>query len=491
MAKVAPASEATVSASAAVSQAPSISQTALDSLREAMCGGIATDEPTLRAYSIDRSGVEPDGVPVAVVWPETTEQVQAAVRWASEHGVSVVPRGAGTGLAGSATAGAGSLVVCLERMNKVLEVSADDRLCVVQPGILNDELNAVLHKDGLWWPPDPASKAISTVGGNIAANAGGFLCAKYGVTQQWVLGLTVVLADGRVMSMGRRTVKGVSGYDVTSMLIGSEGTLGIIVECVLKVRPLQSAEVATLVAVCDSAVDAAAAASAVTAAHLQPAMMELLDEVTSAAVVGHLVATDETFVDPTEGRATSLLLVQTDGLGAEAELSQVHDAVAGFARHVRVAESVEETEALIGMRRAVFPAIERMGGSVLVEDIAVPRTRMAEAFTRMREIERKYEVALPSAAHAGDGNMHPVFVFEPVAGETGLDAVPTHVWEAADEVFSVALEMGGTLTGEHGVGLLKKRFLPEELGADQTELQQQLRKVFDPQGIMNPGKVLD
>ena len=249
MAEVAPASEATVSASAAVSQAPLVSQTALDSLREAMRGGIATDEPTLRAYSIDRSGVEPDGVPVAVVWPETTEQVQSAVRWASEQGVSVVPRGAGTGLAGSATAGAGSLVVCLKRMNKVLEVSADDRLCVVQPGILNDELNAVLHKDGLWWPPDPASKAISTVGGNIAANAGGFLCAKYGVTQQWVLGLTVVLADGRVMSMGRRTVKGVSGYDVTSMLIGSEGTLGIIVECVLKVRPLQSAEVATLVAV--------------------------------------------------------------------------------------------------------------------------------------------------------------------------------------------------------------------------------------------------
>ena len=150
-----------------------------------------------------------------------------------------------------------------------------------------------------------------------------------------------------------------------------------------------------------------------------------------------------------------------------------------------------ETEALIGMRRAVFPAIERMGGSVLVEDIAVPRTRMAEAFTRMREIERKYGVVLPSAAHAGDGNMHPVFVFEPVAGETGLDAVPAHVWEAADEVFSVALEMGGTLTGEHGVGLLKKRFLPEELGQDQTELQQQLRKVFDPDGIMNPGKVLD
>ena len=433
---------------------------------------LVTDAAALDAARADKSGHRSTAAPLAIVAAESVEHVQAAMRWASEHGVPVVPRAAGTGLAGGAIAGGGELVVSVDAMRRLLDVSVIDQSCVVEPGIRNAELNELLATHGMWWPPDPASRAISTVGGNIATNAGGLLCAKYGVTREWVLALDVVLADGSLISTGHRTVKGVTGLDLTALMIGSEGTLGIVVGATLKLRPLVQGAVWTVGGFFDDEASAAAACTAITAARIRPAIMELVgrDAVTMLAAYSG---------QPMEG---AFVLVQTDDLGAEATSETVAHILAAHGGRVERTDDAARSDVLVQVRRQVHFALESFG-TVLVEDIAVPRSRLADMFRACHEAAARHGVRLATTAHAGDGNLHPTFVFD---GAEPSEAV----WACANEIFAAGIALGGTLTGEHGVGILKRRWLVDELGERQLALQRAVKAAFDPAGILNPGKAL-
>jgi glycolate oxidase len=447
-------------------------------LRDALGDAVSTAPADLASARTDKSGQVSATTPLAIVTARSIEDVQATMRIAFEHSIPVVPRGAGTGLAGGAIAGAGEIVLSTLAMNGILEINEDDELAVVQPGILNEELNEQLAEHGLWFAPDPASKAISTVGGNIATNAGGLLCAKYGVTREAVLGMKIVLADGRLMSLGHRTVKGVTGYDLTALVIGSEGTLGVIVEATLKLRALPKGEKATIGAYFDTIEQAARASAEITAARLRPAAMELIGQ-SALAAIGNLLGLDL-------GASGSYLLVQFDGHAAAsgAGFGDPESAV-GIIRSLggdaEITTNAAEGERLFAIRRAFHPAMDALG-TVLIEDVAVPRSQLPAMFEAITEIENKYGMVIPTVAHAGDGNLHPNFIFE------GSE-VPAEVWSAADELFVACLRLGGTLTGEHGVGLLKRRWLRDELGDDQVDLQRELKRVFDPTNILNPGKI--
>ncbi|PPL20401.1 FAD-binding oxidoreductase [Microterricola pindariensis] len=443
-------------------------------LAAALGSSVVTDASILRDAQADKSGHRSAAPPLAVVTARTVAEVQQTLRIASAHGTPVVTRGAGTGLAGGAIGSAGEIVLSTLAMDRLLEVNAADELAVVEPGIINAALNEQLAPHGLWFTPDPASRAISTVGGNIATNAGGLLCAKYGVTRDSVLGLRVVLADGRLLELGHRSVKGVTGLDLTALMVGSEGTLGVIVEATVRLRRLVPGVTPTIGAYFADVRAAAAAAAAVTAAGIRPAVMELVDAA-SLDAIGALLGL------PLRERGAAYLLVQTDGAGAEAEAAQLLALLAAAGGTAELTTDAAEAARLLEVRRAMHPAMERLG-TTLIEDVAVPRSALPAMFDAIAAIERKYGMVIPTIAHAGDGNLHPNFVFE------GPD-VPEHVWEAADEMFQAAIALGGTLTGEHGIGLLKRRWLRGELGDEQFELQQQIKRVFDPAGILNPGKV--
>lgn len=435
---------------------------------------VDVSDAALAGARADKSGHAASGSPLAVVTARSVADVQTTMRIASETGTPVVPRGAGTGLAGGANTGAGEIALSLRAMDRVVEVRPDDLIAVVEPGILNADLNAVLAPHGLWWAPDPASREISTVGGNIATGAGGLLCAKYGVVRDAVLGVDLVLADGRLLRLGHRTVKGVTGLDLTSLVIGSEGILGVVVGATLKLRRLIPGETRTIAATFGDVRSAAVAASAVTAAGVQPAIMELMDA-TSLAAAHRLLGLPA----PTPGAAQ--LTVQTDGPAAHAEAEAIVAVLAGAGGTVRLAADDAEAQQLWTVRRSMHPAMETLG-TTLIEDVSVPRSALPAMFDEIARIEQRFGLTIPTVCHAGDGNLHPNFVF------SGTE-VPDIVWDAAEDLFQSALRLGGTLTGEHGVGVLKRRWLADELGADQWELQRQIARVFDPAGILNPGKV--
>jgi glycolate oxidase len=458
----------------------------LSRLRDRLGDALLLGDAALEAVRSDRSGHVSGRRPLAVVEARTIEHVQETMRFASAHRIPVVPRGAGTGLAGAAIGDAGEIVLSTRTMDALVEVSVDDELAVVQPGIINAELNAQLAEHGLWWAPDPASRAISTVGGNIATNAGGLLCAKYGVTREAVLGLRVVLADGTLMTFGHRTVKGVTGYDLTALMIGSEGTLGVIVEATLKLRTLPRGGVATIAARFDDVERAARAASVITARGLRPSILELLDRRAVAGIAEHLERRGVVPAIRTDGVA---LLAQTDGEGAAAEAEAVLAVIRGLGGDAVLTEDREEGERMFALRRAFHPAMEERG-TVLIEDVSVPRSALPAMFAAIERIEAETGLEIPTVAHAGDGNLHPNFVFEAEHDAHGRPVVPEAVWDAADRLFQTALRLGGTLTGEHGVGILKRRWLADELGEPQVELQRRLKAAFDPLGILNPGKVL-
>jgi glycolate oxidase len=433
---------------------------------------VSTNVDELADARADKSGKVASTTPLAIVHATSIADIQAALRIANEHDVPVVPRGAGTGLAGGAIASEGEIVLSTLRMNRILEVSIDDELAVIEPGILNGDLNAALAPSGLWFTPDPASRAISTVGGNIATNAGGLLCAKYGVTRESILGLTVVLADGRVLNLGHRTVKGVTGLDLTALMIGSEGTLGIIAGATVRLRPLPIGPVATIGAYFASVEEAARASAVITASRLKPSAMELMD--------AHALAAIGEYLDQDLGSRGAYLLVQTDGPSAAIEADAAVAIIRSLGGEAELSYDPDEGERLFAIRRSFHPAMAAQG-TVLIEDVAVPRSQLPAMFAAIADIERRYGVVIPTVAHAGDGNLHPNFVFQ------GLE-VPDQIWSAADELFTTCLRLGGTLTGEHGVGTLKKRWVADELGLDQLSLLRQIKQVFDPNGIMNPGK---
>lgn len=448
---------------------------------EAIAAGVLTTDPALLdAVRTDRSGWVAEGTPLALVNAARVEHVQATMRAASEFRVPVVPRGAGTGLAGGANGTDGAIVLSVAGMDRIVEISAADQLAVVEPGLVNSDLNDALEPHGLFFAPDPASRAISTIGGNIATNAGGLLCAKYGVTREAVLGLDVVLADGRLVRTGHRTVKGVTGYDLTALFVGSEGTLGVIVGATVRLLPIPAGEPRTIGAIFPDVRAAAEAAARVSAAGLRPAVMELIDGPALERISAYLG--EQTIADAfgTTGGG-SFLLVQFDGPSAGDDAVAAGALIGETGGTVRVAADAEEGERLLAIRRAFHPALAS-GGDVLIEDVAVPRSRMPEMFAAIESISQRYGIPIPTVAHAGDGNLHPNFVYE------GEEAPPA-VWDAAGDLFRTAVELGGTLTGEHGVGVLKRRWLADELGPDSYELQVKLKSVFDPLGILNPGKV--
>ncbi|MGH3399892.1 MAG: FAD-binding oxidoreductase, partial [Streptosporangiaceae bacterium] len=434
---------------------------------------LITDPDMMEAYRRDQADTVRAGRPVAVLLAETTGDVAAALAWAGQHQTAVVPRGAGTGLAGGATALDGCLVLSTERMTAIREMAPDDRLAVVEAGVLNADIGRAAAEFGLMYAPDPSSYEISTIGGNIATNAGGLRCVKYGVTRDSVLGLEVVLAGGRVVHTGGRTVKGVAGYDLTSLFVGSEGTLGVITAATVRLRPRPPGEPVTVVGSFGSLRAAGDAVAAVVRAGLTPSLMELMDRATLRSI-------NEWKNIGLDDGTVAMLIAQADGPDsaacAAAMSAQFEQAGADY-----VAQSADPEEAaqLLGIRRMAYGAAERLG-SCLVEDVCVPRSKLPDLLALIEQVSARREVLIFTVAHAGDGNAHPTFVFDRQPdGE-----VPEPVWAAADEIFRAALDLGGTLTGEHGVGVLKRRWLPMELGQDVMDLHAMIKQALDPQGLL-------
>jgi len=449
-----------------------------DELATRLAGGrLITDPDIVEAYRRDQAHIVSAGAPLAVLLADTADDVSVALAWAQQRGIPVVPRGAGTGLSGGATATEGCLVLSTARMRSIREVSAEDQLVVVEAGVITADVDRAAREVGLMYAPDPSSFETSTIGGNLATNAGGLRCVKYGVTGDSVLGLEVVLADGRVIRTGRRTVKGVAGYDLTSLFVGSEGTLGVITSATLKLRPRPAVEPVTVVGSFRSMREAAEAVAGVVRQGLGPSLLELIDQNTIRAI-------NEWKNMGLDGDVAAMLVAQADGVDARdcaaALLAQFE---AAGADSVAISGDSQEAAQLLEVRRLAFPAAERLG-QCLVEDVAVPRSRLPEMFGRLEQIAARHRVRVLTVAHAGDGNLHPVFVFDPTADGT----VPDNIWAAADEVFRTALALGGTLTGEHGVGVLKRRWLELELGPDVMDVHRSIKKALDPSGILNPGK---
>lgn len=442
-------------------------------------GVVETDPAVMESYRFDQAAWVEAGTPRAVVFPQTTPQVQAVLRAASQHRVPVVPRGAGSGLSGGAAAVDGCLVVCLTRMTRILDVDEGDVSVVVEPGVINADVSAAVADQGLWYPPDPASKAFSTIGGNIATNAGGLCCVKYGVTRDYVLALDVVLADGRHIQTGRRTVKGVAGLDLTSLFVGSEGTLGIVTSARLRLRSAPP-PAATAAAFFPTLLAAGRAVVTVADAGIVPSLVELLDRTTLRAV-------DDWKRMDLDRDAAALLLFQSDAPEAArpAELAAIaqkcDQAGASFVVH---SSDPADSEVLLTARRLAFPALERLG-DVLLDDVAVPRPRVPQLLAAIDHIAEQHGVLIGTFGHAGDGNLHPTIVVERGRPEQRFAAQ-----RAFAEILGAALELGGTITGEHGVGTLKRPFLERELGADTMNVQQGVKRALDPAGLLNPGKAI-
>lgn len=460
-----------------------------DELEVALGPAVTFDPAALEPYRTDRSGWTTPEQPLAAVRARSVADVQAVLRLATAHRVPVVPRGAGTGLAGGAIGTEGAIVLDVSGMRRILEIDPADELAVVEPGVVTDDLAAALAEHDLWWPPDPASRAISTVGGNISTNAGGILCAKYGVTRESVLGLAVVLADGTMLRLGRRTVKGVTGYDLTALLIGSEGTLGVIVEATLKLRRRSPDPVVTVAATFDTVVAGAAAASAIMASGMRPAALELLDGPSCAAIDAYLAETAPPGRYPTLSGRGAFLLVRTDSASAAAEADLATRLIREAGGDVsRMDDDPGAGERLLEVRRSANAAFARLG-EVLIEDVCVPRSALPAMFAAIERIALEHGVPIPTLAHAGDGNLHPNVLVPPsLPHEPG--ELPEAVWRAGDALFEAAIALGGTLTGEHGVGILKRRWLERELGTDQLALNARVKAAFDPLGILNPGKAV-
>jgi glycolate dehydrogenase FAD-linked subunit len=439
---------------------------------------VAADPDVVSGYARDMAMFAPSEQPRCVVFARNVADVQHVLRVATRHRVPVVPRGAGTGLAGSSNGVAGGITLVLTKLDRIVEVDPANRLAVVQPGVVNASLRRALAPHGLFYPPDPASYEVCTIGGNLSTDAGGLCCVKYGVTSDFVLGLEVVLADGEVLRTGRRTVKGVAGYDLAGLFVGAEGTLGVITEATLALRPVPSAPV-TLVASFPSTAAAGQAVSDIVRAGVVPSLLEILDRTCIRAVNEwkNLGLAED---------AHALLLAQSDsggqrGLDEIAAVSSVCSAAG--ASEVHTTADLDEGRMLLDVRRLAGPALLRYG-SVLVDDVAVPRSRIAELLDGTAKIAANNDVMIGVLGHAGDGNMHPTVIFDEADAEAKKRA-----YEAFAAILELALALGGTITGEHGVGTLKLDWLAREIGPVGLRVHTAVKQALDPLGILNPGKV--
>lgn len=440
-------------------------------------GAVLTDPDVLASYRQDWARDPSAGTPWAVVRATCTEDVQAVLRWATTHHVAVVPRGAGSGLSGGASAVEGGIVLSLERM-RAISVDPAMRVAVAQPGALNVEVKRAAAEHGLWYPPDPSSFEISSIGGNAATNAGGLCCVKYGVTTDYVLGMQVVLADGTAVRLGGPRLKDVAGLSLTKLFVGSEGTLGVITEVTLRLLPAQ-APASTLVAAFRS-FDAAAEAVLAIVSTLRPSTLELMDNASINAVEDYVgMGLDRT--------AGALLLARSDAPGdaAPGEVAAMAQACsANGASELFSTDDPDEGEAFAVARRSAFPALERLG-DLFLEDVGVPLPALPALVRGIEQIAAERDVRIAVVAHAGDGNTHPLIVYD------AADPDSTARGRLAfGDVMALAVSLGGTITGEHGVGRLKKAWLPGYLGADVLLLSQRIKDALDPDGILNPGAVL-
>ncbi len=415
-------------------------------------------------------------MPLAVVFPTKVEQVQELMRLANEFQIPVISRGAGTGVSGAVHVIDDAIILNLSKMNRILEIRPQDEVAVVEPGVINHHLNLAVSEFGLMYAPDPASYKMSTIGGNIATNAGGLRCAKYGVTRESVLGLDVVLADGSLIHVGKNTFKGVAGYDLTALFTGSEGTLGVIVRAVLRLRylPVDERDVTLIFEDLEGAVEGV---QRIAKARIQPAILELIDHATMKVLDGQ-------YGTAHAERGGAMLLVRLDGYGAEKEEAALREVFRNGSVRLSARDD-ESATALIEMRRTSRGDTKddayRTG-----EDVAVPKSHMVEYVQRVQQAAMREQVQLRLISHAGDGNLHPTFFVDSSDGPNPLD----RLHRAVQQSVRIAIEMGGTITGEHGVGLIKKDWLPWEQSDQVIELQHKIKGLLDPTNILNPGKAI-
>jgi glycolate oxidase len=440
---------------------------------------LLTDQADRESYRLDETAYLAAGLPGAIALPTSTDDVAGLLRLATRHRVPVVPRGAGTGLSGGAAGIEGALTIALTRMNRIIEVDAGNLCVVTQPGVINADLKAAVAQQGLFYPPDPASYETCSIGGNLGTNAGGLCCLKYGQTRDWVLGLEVVLADGTTIRTGGRTVKDTAGYSLTHLFVGSQGTLGIITEATLRLRP-QPGPRSTLLAFFATLGAAGVAVAAMTRDGLVPVTLELMDRET-------ILAVDDVHRLGLDRQAAAMLMVESDAPGAaaaaEMDAAEAASLAAGATSIVRAADPTE-ADWLRQARRLALRALEQQG-TVRMEDVGVPRSRVPDLLTGIERITTAHGVRCATFGHAGDGNLHPNLIFD--RGDPDAERLTAVV---RDEIFRVALDLGGTVTAEHGIGSARREWLPIQRGEGAVAAMRSIKAALDPLGILNPGRVL-
>jgi glycolate oxidase len=439
-------------------------------------GAVVTDREVLESYSRDESEAAPH-MPDAVVRAQRTQDVVAVMRAASRYQVPVTPRAGGTGRTGGAVPVAGGIVLAFERCNRIKGIEVDDLVAVAEPGVITGQFHAAVEERGLFYPPDPNSLSSCALGGNVAENAGGPRALRYGPTRDYVLGLELVTAGGELLRLGKRTVKGVTGYDLTSLIVGSEGTLGVITEITFKLLPKPEG-VATLLALLPDLPAAGRAVGSVLRLGVLPRCLELLDDITLDLVRKQAAL-------PFDERARALLLVELDGpqvaLERLVELCGNALTEAG-ALEVLAARHSGERERLWAARRELSHALRKVAKHKIAEDVVVPRSRIPDLIDRCRRISDRSGILMPAYGHAGDGNIHVNFLWNDDSERPQVDA-------AVDAMFRETIALGGTLSGEHGIGIVKAPYLPLEQSPELIALQERVKALFDPQGILNPGKI--
>jgi glycolate oxidase len=448
----------------------------MTSLPQLSSGAVVTDDDVIAGYCRDRAATVPAGRPLAVIRPGTVAEVSSTLRWATENSVPVVARGAGTGLSGGANAIDGCLMLSLERLTAIREISARHQYAVVEAGVLNADLGRAAAAAGMFYPPDPGSFEISTIGGNLATNAGGMRCVKYGVTRDSALGLEVVLADGTILRTGSGARKDVAGYDLTSLFIGSEGTLGVITSATLRIRPRPPRDPVTFVASFSSLAAIGHAVDAIAASGVVPSMLELIDQATVNAIE------DYRRMD-LDRSAAGLLIGQADGTAADDEVARMTRCCEEAGADLVIqATTAEESELLVQARRLSGTAVMATGPTV-IEDVCVRPGQLAEMLAAIAEVSADSGIPIATTAHAGDGNLHPVLMLPDLAPDTIARAMA-----AGERLCDHARRLGGTITGEHGVGVLKRDWVRQQLGSESLAVHQAIKAALDPAGILNPGR---
>lgn len=431
----------------------------------------------LACYSYDSTYLS--GNPWAIVAPENSEQVAAIARVANEARIPLIARGTGTNCSGGTIPEYGGVVVSLHRLSKILEIDAGNLTATVQPGVITAELQQAVQKIGLYYPPDPGSQNISTLGGNVAENAGGPRCFKYGVTKDFVLGLEVVLADGSTIRTGGKTLKNVSGYDLTRLFVGSEGTLGIVTEITVRLIPLPESKQTLLVAFDDLA-NAAQAVSDIISNRIVPTTIELMDNETIKLIEAYKTSGLPLVAD-------GCLLIDVDGsnVDVERQANLVEEICRKRNGKVTVARNAADSEKLWAGRRSMMGALASHCYTVIAEDICIPRTRLVDMILKIREIAQKHQLRIPTAGHVGDGNLHPAILTDANNSEE-----MSRVDMATQDIFRAALSMGGTLSGEHGIGILKRQYMTWEHSKETLGTMQAIKRALDPNNILNPWKII-